>query len=233
MVGVLAARRLDRLVAFSVIGSMGMVLIPISLFTPQGMTAALYYIVHSTLAAGALFLISDLVRTGRANLDLTAQPPVAGAALTAALFFVAAIAMAGLPPLSGFVGKLLILVASFDTLAVVWIWAVILGSSLIAVIGFGRAGSILFWKAQSVPRPKDEDGTEVAHPPPPSALSYVAVGGLVMLLVGHTVFAGPATVYNAAIAAQLFASRPYVSTVLGTPGKLSDTTTGATDEGEN
>ena len=96
MVGVLAARRLDRLVAFSVIGSMGMVMISIALFTPEGIASALYYIVHSTLAGAALFLIADLVRTGRNNLDLTPQPPMAGTSLTAGFFFLGAIATADL-----------------------------------------------------------------------------------------------------------------------------------------
>ncbi len=219
MVGVLAAKQLDRLAAFAVIGSMGMVMVSISLFTPAGMSAALYYIVHSTLAAGALFLITDLARAGRNNLDLTTQPPVSGAALTAALFFVAAIAMAGLPPFSGFVGKLLILNAAFDTPYAAWIWAVILIASLISVVGFARAGSVLFWKAQSV----EQD--ENAEPSPaPSGLSYVAVGGLITLLVGHTIFAGPATQYTTAISEQLFAPERYLSTVLETPGKLSEPT---------
>ncbi len=217
MVGVLAARHLDRLVAFAVIGSMGMVMVSISLFSAVGIAAALYYIVHSTLAAGALFLISDLVRTSRANLDLTAQPPIGGAALTAAFFFVAAIAMAGLPPLSGFVGKLLILDAAFDTAHVVWVWAVILTASLISVVGFARAGSILFWKAESV-----EAGEGAAAAVTPSVLSYTAVGGLIAMLVAHTVFAGPATGYTTAISDQLFAPDRYISTVLETPGKLSD-----------
>jgi multicomponent K+:H+ antiporter subunit D len=220
MVGVLAARKLDRLVAFSVIGSMGMVMIAVSLFTPLGMTAALYYIVHSTLSAAALFLIVDLVRSSRANLDLTAQPPVAGAALTAGLFFVAAIAMVGLPPLSGFVGKLLVLNATWDTPWRVWAWALILGSSLIALVGFSRAGSMVFWKATSAPVPGDEHPAE--HVEVPSVLSYVAVGGLLALLVLHTVLAGPITAYTGAIAQQLFAPEAYISTVLDTPGKLSE-----------
>ncbi len=217
MIGVLAARRLDRLVAFAVIGSMGMVMVSISLFTPAGIAAALYYIIHSTLAAGALFLITDLVRSGRASLEFSAQPPIAGASLTAALFFVVAIALVGLPPLSGFVGKLLILNAAYDTPQVVWIWAIVLGTSLISLVGFSRAGSVLFWKARSVP-PAPE-ATPAARPP---ALCFVAVGGLVALLVAHTVFAGPMTGYTAAIAQQLFAPDRYVSTVLDTPGKLSD-----------
>jgi len=203
MIGLLAAKKLDRLVAFSVIGSMGMVMIAISLFTADSISAALYYIVHSTLAGASLFLITDLARQGRENLDLTAQPPISGAVLTSALFFTAAIAMAGLPPLSGFLGKLLIMA---------WIWTIILVSSLISVVGFGRAGSTLFWKAKSL------DNTTAA--PPPAPLSYVAVGGLLSLLVAHTVFAGPATAYANATAAQLFAPEPYISTVLDTDGKL-------------
>lgn len=216
MLGVLAAKRLDRMIAFSVIGSMGMVMVSIALFTPAGMTAALYYIVHSTLAAAALFLIADLVRTGRDSVDLAPQAPMAGGALTAGFYFVAAIAMAGLPPLSGFVGKLLVLQASFDTGDVVWVWAVILSSSLVAMVGFARAGSVLFWKAHSV-----EASEETPRPAAPAVLSYVAVGTLIALLVAHTIFAGPITRYTSAISGQLFAPDRYLSTVLDTPGKMS------------
>ncbi|TNF19868.1 MAG: monovalent cation/H+ antiporter subunit D [Rhodobacteraceae bacterium] len=215
MVGVLAAKRLDRLVAFSIIGSMGMVMVSIALFTPEGIAAALYYIVHSTLAGAALFLISDLVRTGRADLELTPQPPVAGTTLTAGLFFVGAIAMVGLPPLSGFLGKLLVMQAAYDAPLMAWIWAVVLGSSLISLVGFSRAGSILFWKAESI-APQDNDPAR----PRPAALSYVAVGGLIALLAAHTVLAGQVQAYATTMAAQLFAPDPYVSTVIDTPGKL-------------
>ncbi len=216
MMGVLAAKKLDRLVAFSVIGSMGMVMVALSMFTPASISAALYYIIHSTFAAAALFLISDLVRSGRANLKLTAMAPISGAALTSGMFFVAAIAMTGLPPLSGFLGKLMILQAGFDTNMATWIWAVILCSSLISIVGFARAGSTLFWKAKSI-----EPDEETVPEPAPAALSYVAIGGLLTLLVAHTIFAGAAYSYAERTAAQLFAPLPYVSTVLDTPGKLS------------
>ena len=223
MTGVLAAKKLDRLVAFAVIGSMGMVMVAISMFTPESIAAALYYIVHSTLAAGALFLIVDLVRSARGHVDLTPTPPMAGAALTAGVFFVAAIAMAGLPPLSGFLGKLLILDAAYDTDRMVWVWAVVLVSSLISILGLARAGSVLFWKATALSAEKGD-----APLPAPSALSYVAVGGLLALLVAHTIGAGAVHRYTTAIAADLFAPTAYVDTVMDTPGKLSKP-----KEGEN
>ena len=216
-VGVLAARKLDRLVAFSVVGSMGMVMVAIAMFTPDGIAAALYYIVHSTLAGAVLFLISDLVRTGRTNLELTPQPPIAGSALTAAMFFAGAIALAGLPPLSGFLGKLLVLDAAYATPLMVWIWAIVLISSLINILGFARAGSIIFWKAHSL-----EPDAEAAPPMRPTTLSYAAVGGLFALLIAHTVFAGQVHAYTTTMATQLFQPDAYKAIVLETPGKLSE-----------
>ena len=216
MIGVLAARKLDRLVAFSVVGSMGMVMIAISLFSPAGIAAALYYIVHSTLAGAVLFLVSDLVRTGRGNVDLTAQPPMVGTVVTAAMFFAGAIAMAGLPPLSGFLGKLLVLDAAFDNSLVVWVWAVVLSSSLISILGFARAGSLVFWKAHGIDAQEPVGGTAR-----PATLSYIAVGGLFSLLTLHTIFAGQVHGYTTTMAAQLFQPDTYLSVVLDTPGKLS------------
>ena len=217
MIGVLAAHKLDRLIAFSIIGSMGMVMVAVSLFSPSGIAAALYYIVHSTLAGAILFLISDLVRTGRGNLELTSQPPMVGTFMIAAMFFAGAIAMAGLPPLSGFLGKLLILDAAYGADLVVWIWVIVLASSLVSIVGFARAGSMLFWKAHGPQTLAPAEGRQ--HP---SALAYSAVGGLFAMLVVHTIFAGQVHAYTSALAAELFAPDAYISVVLETPGKLSD-----------
>lgn len=226
MVGVLAAKKLDRLVAFSVIGSMGMVMTAIAILTPESIAAALYYIIHSTLAGAALFLIVDLVRNSRAHLGLTLEPPISGAVLTASLFFVAAIAMTGLPPLSGFIGKLLILDASFTSPLATWAWAIILISSLISVVGFARAGSVLFWKAQSVELP-----VENTPAPRPTGLSFLAVGGLLAMLVLHTAFAGKSHAFMTTLSAQLFAPDAYLSEVLDTPGKLQRPEDKAAKEG--
>jgi multicomponent K+:H+ antiporter subunit D len=158
----------------------------------------------------------DLVRTGRDDLRLVAMPVMGGAVTTSALFFVAAIAMTGLPPLSGFLGKLLVLGAAFQTDAAVWVFAIVLVSSLVSIIGFSRAGSVLFWKAKAIER--DPDAPLLA---PPTVLSYTAVGGLIAMLIAHTVFAGPLHRYMTTTAGQLYAPEPYISLVLETPGKMS------------
>ena len=221
MIGVLGARSLDRMVAFAVIGSMGMLMTALSAFTPAGIAAALYYAVHSTLATAALFLVVDLVRARRAenSLAFVAAPPMAGAALVSGLFFVAAIAITGLPPLSGFVGKLLILDATAADARAVWVWAVVLSTSLVALIGFARAGSVIFWKAHApgLAPPRADDRPPEDRP----ALPVVAVAGLLAALVGITVFAGPMQRYMAATAQQLFVPTRYVATVLETPGRAS------------
>jgi multicomponent K+:H+ antiporter subunit D len=224
MIGVLAAKSLDRLVAFAVIGSMGMVMVAIALMTPEGIAAALYYIVHSTLAGAALFLIADLVKSSRPSLALHAQPPIAGAPITAALFFAAAIAMAGLPPLSGFIGKLLILDASFETQFGVWIWAIVLSASLISVVGFARAGSVVFWIANSVEQQENMELQTAPH-----FLSYTAAGGLVALMAAFTVFGGYGQAYMTKTSEQLFSPEPYIAMVMETEGKLS----GASGEGDH
>ncbi|MBB3711027.1 multicomponent K+:H+ antiporter subunit D [Limimaricola variabilis] len=244
MIGVLGAARIDRLVAFSVIGSMGLLLASVSLFTPEGIAAALYYAIHSTLATAALFLLVDQIRDGRgaAGPMLVHGRPIAGGALIAGMFFVAAIAMTGLPPLSGFLGKLLILDAALSSPLVWWVWAVVLSGSLVAVVGFSRAGSLIFWKAhqegpdigeadpQTEPEVEDEtvqpDSTKGPVAPRP-VTPMVAIGGLIALLVALTVLAGPVNRALTATAAQLFAPAPYIELVLTTPGKkIKDDTHG-------
>ncbi|WP_188914693.1 monovalent cation/H+ antiporter subunit D [Salinarimonas ramus] len=217
--GVLATRRLVDLVAFSVVWSMGSLLVALGLFDVEGLTAALYYAVHSTVAAAVLFLIADMVtrRRGASGDALRTAPPVGNDALLSGLFFVAAIAMAGLPPFSGFIGKLLILDAARASAYGPWIWALVLVTSLVVIIGFARAGSTLFWKAQAV------GGGLVAAAPPPERefdtprketgamrLSVYALLAFAALLV---VFAGPATEAFEATARQILDPAGYVAAV--------------------
>ncbi|SFH07937.1 multisubunit potassium/proton antiporter, PhaD subunit (TC 2.A.63.1.1) [Palleronia marisminoris] len=228
MIGVLAARSLDRLVAFAVVGSMGMVMTAIGLMSEAGLTAALYYVAHSTFATAALFLLVDIVGQRRgAGARIEGGAPMVGGPLLGGLFFASAIAMAGLPPLSGFLGKLLILDAAYDSTLIAWIWTVVLGSSLVAVVGFARAGSTVFWKPQQVAKGMDDleaeqhisEADRDSRGKSAPALPVVAVGGFVALLAAQTIFAGPMTDYMRATVDQLMRPGAYVSTVLDTPGK--------------
>lgn len=214
-VGVLGARQLMPLLAFSVVGSMGTLMLAVAAFTPQATSAALYYMVHSTLAAAVLFLLADLVLSRRPGGDaLVAQPPTVQNGLFAALFFGSAIAMAGMPPLSGFLGKLLILDVLRDTPEMAVTWTAILIGSLLIIVGFARAGSILFWKSTAQDGVVDE--TDTKNQIRPAGLSEITgVMALLGLLAVFTVLSGPAMNYFDQAAAQLFDYQGYVDAVLG------------------
>nr|WP_319949435.1 monovalent cation/H+ antiporter subunit D [uncultured Shimia sp.] len=218
MIGTLGTRDISRLAAFSAIGSMGTLLVAISMFTPLATGAAIYYIVHSTLATALIFLIADMV-VERQGPAITPTVPMAQSGLISVLFFIAAIAMAGMPPLSGFLGKIMVLQAAANTPQQTLIWSVILVFSLVAMVGLARAGTMVFWKTPDgyePPEPSDdadepEDAVLTARV---SRLPFVAAFGLVAMLVAMTIFAGPALTYAEATAEQLFDSEPYRDAVL-------------------
>ena len=161
--GALGAKGLPRQLAFATIASMGTLFIAVSTATPQATTAALYYLIHSTLAGGAMFLLAD---------RLIPRPA------SAVVFFATAIAVAGLPPLSGFLGKLLILQATAAQALLVW--PVILVGSFLLLTGFARAGAELFWAPD-------------ARTPPPHPTPIGPAAALLAALVALTAFAGPVT----------------------------------------
>ena len=221
--GVLGATRLMPLIAFSVVGSMGTLLLAIAAFSPQATTAALYYLVHSTFAAAALFLIADLVLSRREADTLTTLPATVQNGLFAALFFAGAIGMAGMPPLSGFLGKLLVLDALRAPESITWAWSAVLAGSLMTIVGFARAGSTLFWKSTTVAiadapdAPEASDAEPAAASPPGAGPAEVApaVAALAML-AALAAFAGPLAAFLDDTSAQLFDRAGYVTAVLGT-----------------
>ncbi|WP_170605061.1 monovalent cation/H+ antiporter subunit D [Ruegeria arenilitoris] len=219
-IGILGSQHIARMVAFCAIASMGTLLIAISLFNEAATAAALYYVFHSTLATALLFLVADLVMQRQTGAIRPVAPMPQGG-LIAALFFVGAIAMAGMPPLSGFIGKLLVLDATRDASNTHAVWAVILIGSFVTIVGLARAGSLIFWKshdAQHNTEADPENQEEIPHPPAPEpmpGLTFSAVFGLVLGLVLLTLFAGPALQYASNTAEQLFTPENYISAVLG------------------
>jgi multicomponent K+:H+ antiporter subunit D len=214
--GILGARKIGKLVAFAAIASMGTLLIAISLFTQVATGAALYYVIHSTFATGLMFLVADLICQRRGG-AIDAAPPMPQNGLIATLFFAGAIALAGMPPLSGFIGKLLVMDAARDAVQAPLIWGVILIASLIAVVGFARAGSMIFWKSYET-APTD-GGDDAPAPDRTRALPFVAVFALLGALVALSVFSGPISTYTEATAAQLFDPSAYIDAVLRRAGQ--------------
>ena len=131
----------------------------------------------------------------------------------AALFLIAAVSIAGLPPLSGFIGKLRLLEAVPDA-QIGWVWAVILGSSLMVIIGLSRTGTRLFWRVDATP-------SDVPAP----ALRRAEVTAVLVLLgygIAMTVFANPILRYTDAAAAQLLDVPGYIDTLRETAPQIRE-----------
>jgi multicomponent K+:H+ antiporter subunit D len=132
---------------------------------------------------------------------------MANAAMLGSLFFLAAIAMSGLPPLSGFIGKLMILDATRTSGAAGWIWTFVLATSLLVIIGFSRAGTMLFWKSEAV--------TGTLEPSPPARSASMVPAAILILGTALLSFsAGPVTRHLEATAQQLVTPRSYVDAVM-------------------
>ncbi len=207
--GVFVARNLSEQASYAVIGSTGTLLIAVAGWQIDTLTAAIYYLVHSTLAGAALFLVADVVARRRASFADTASPGPAfqQRQLVGLMFMAAAIAATGLPPLSGFIGKLLILESVAGGSGWGWAWTVVLATTLIGVIGFARTGSAIFWK-ESLP-------TDSAEPAVVSKTDMIAPGIAIGLLAVWSIAAGPATTYGEAAAGQILDSAATVRAVLG------------------
>jgi multicomponent K+:H+ antiporter subunit D len=197
---------------------MGTMMVAVAAFTPEATAAALYYLVHSTFAAAALFLLADLVLARRGRDGLQACQPTVQNGLFAALFFGGAIGMAGMPPLSGFLGKLVILDAMRDTPQMTPAFVAILLGSLLTIVGFARAGSILFWKSTGLePGPADPkaEAVEEDGPRPAGAMAVAPTVAALALMGGLAIFAGPVSGYLGDAAGQLYDSSGYISAVMG------------------
>jgi multicomponent K+:H+ antiporter subunit D len=214
--GVLAARELRELAAFALLGSTALLVATIALFDQPALSAGLYYLPHSTLAAALLFLVVDLVMRSRDDQadTLVAGSRFAGIERLSPLYFLAAIALAGLPPLSGFVGKLLIMQASFGGVWTGWVWATVLVTTLINVFGLARAGSVVFWKSATGARPAAQSPAAGA----PTALELLPALMLVALLAALTIGAGAAIGFGDRLTGQILAPDAYIEAVLDPAG---------------
>ena len=196
--GALAADSLRRLAAYLIVGSAATLFIAVALATPDAIGAGLYYLVHSTLIGGAMFLIADLVRGQRSGAgdSLRRLDTLAPTALLGGMFLVAGMSVAGLPPLGGFIGKFT-LMAAIGSAHAVWLWPVILISSLFVLLALARAGSWIFWQRPGA------DAAAHAQPSPLSRLEISAAALLLALGIGLTLAAGPALRFTVAAGQQL------------------------------
>lgn len=212
--GVVAARGLREQVAYLVLASVAILLVAVGLDRPQALAAGLYYLLQSTLVAAAFFLLADLIRRSRgaASDSFETIARLQGGRWLGIGFFCSAVALAGLPPMAGFIAKIMILDAA---LAHPWCWAVlasVLTASLLILVALVRSGSFLFYRPQQV---APETEVQIGESPRSSALWII--GSLLVTAPLLVLFAGPVMDFATQTATQLQLVPAYIDAVMGNP----------------
>ncbi|WP_262284568.1 Na+/H+ antiporter subunit D [Micromonospora sp. MA102] len=209
ILGAAAQSDLKRLFSFTLVSHIGYMIFGVALSSVAGLAGAIFYVVHHITIQTTLFLVAGLVEERAGSTDLRRLGGLARLApLLAVLFFVPAMNLAGIPPFSGFLGKLGLLqagVAAGGTLPAVLVGAGTL-TSLLTLYAASRVWNIAFWRA---PR--------LATAGPPVRLPGLMVGAtaaLVVLGLVLTVAAGPLFRVTSDAATDLRQRTPYVRAVL-------------------
>lgn len=218
VIGAIGAERLRRFVGFMILSSIGTLLIAISLFNTLAWAAALYYLVHSTLIGAVFYLVAGWITSQRGAFKdhFQVSPQMKQHKILSLVFLLIALIMAGLPPFSGFLGKVFILQATAGSPHQGLIIATLLIVSLLSILAFTRIGFILFWRATK-PKVNPESaefklyqGLPEQAPARNDTTVYLLLTGLVL----YSVCAGPIQQYMFQTAAQIQKQDLYERSIL-------------------
>jgi multicomponent Na+:H+ antiporter subunit D len=237
ILGAVAQSDIKRLLSFTLISHIGYMLFGVGLTSSLGLSAAIFYVVHHITIQTTLFLAAGLVerRGGSTAMDrlggLARLSPV-----LAILFFVPALNLAGIPPFSGFLGKVGLVQAGIADGGVL-AWILVAGglvTSLLTLYAVARVWNLAFWRAPHPDMPDSGDAdrasrTEGAIQPQVNTtgqsgavlpgLMIAPTVALVVLGLALTVVAGPLFDLSTDAADDLLRRTPYVEAVFpgGTP----------------
>jgi multicomponent Na+:H+ antiporter subunit D len=182
-------------------------LIGLGLYTPLALAGSIFYIVHHIIVKTNLFLISGVVYRLRNTYNLDKLGGVyRSSPIVSAGFFIAALSLSGIPPLSGFWSKFILVRAGFEV-ENYWIIGVALFVGLFSLYSMMKIWREVFLKNP----PTSVEHAEKELPDFPLLLPIVALA-TITVLIGLS--ANP--IFNLAqdAANQLFDTSEYVQAVL-------------------
>jgi multicomponent Na+:H+ antiporter subunit D len=175
-----AASQMDirRILSFHIISQIGYMIMGLGIYTTLSLAGAIYFIAHNVFAKANTFLVGGLINRlqGSYNLRLVGglinlRPGLA------TLFFIPALALAGVPPLSGFFGKFVLIKAAFveENFIIATIALIV---SLITFYSMLKIWNKAFW---SKPPSGEKEMVHVKNLPtsqiiPPVMLAFLSVG---------------------------------------------------------
>jgi multicomponent Na+:H+ antiporter subunit D len=207
VLGAAAQFEFRRVLSFHIVSQIGYMVLGLGLFTPLALAGTVFYLMHHIVVKTNLFLVGGIVRHLGGTLDLAALGGLyrrrPGLAL---LFLVPAFSLAGIPPLSGFWGKLVLVKAGLDA-GQYAVTAVALAVSLLTLYSMTKLWNEAFWKERA------EERVPAAAPVPWTLLGPVVALAAITVAIG--LGAGPVFDLASRAAAQLADPSHYVTAVLG------------------
>ncbi|MBS1695325.1 MAG: Na+/H+ antiporter subunit D [Actinobacteria bacterium] len=233
ILGAIAQSDIKRLLSFTLVSHIGYMVFGIALSSQLGMSGAIYYVAHHILVQTTLFLVVGLIerQAGASTLQrlggLAAASPV-----LAFVFVVPALNLGGIPPFSGFIGKVALLEAGAADGSVL-AWALVGGgvvTSLLTLYVVARVWTKAFWRtradapeghlAAAAPAVLLDDSEDIEFADRDSVGRMpvgmlVPTGALIAVGLALAVLAGPIFAYSDRAAAQVLDRDQYITAVLG------------------
>lgn len=217
VLGALTASNLRRMTGYMMLASIGTMLTGVALFSVQAWSAILFYLPQSTLVVAAFYLLAEWISSQRESTGDALNParPVYQPALLGLLSLLLMMMLAGLPPFTGFIGKIMLLQSAAGLPSQLFVFLVVILGSILGLIALSRAGILLFWNVDNPDDPAEIECFQQAKAgyQIPKNLP-VALFSLLMLLVAMTIFASPIKQYTNATAFQLKDSFAYQQAIL-------------------
>ncbi|MNW42100.1 Na(+)/H(+) antiporter subunit D [compost metagenome] len=157
-IGAIGYWDLRKILTYNVVISVGFIMAGLVSMTPAGMTGSIYYLIHDMLIKALVFLIGGTVIhiAGTSDLKqisgLIRHHPRLGW-----MFFIAALSMVGIPPLSGFLGKVFITKGTFES-GYFWLGGIGLLASLFILYSMIKIFMNAFW-GETILSEEEEKGT--------------------------------------------------------------------------
>ncbi|GLP77770.1 Na+/H+ antiporter subunit D [Mycobacterium antarcticum] len=231
--GAIAQSDIKRLLSFTLVSHIGYMVFGIALGSELGMSGAIFYVAHHIVVQTTLFLVVGLIERQAGASTLQRLGGLAAASpLLALVFIVPALNLGGIPPFSGFIGKVALLEAGAQDASVL-AWMLVGGSvvtSLLTLYVMARVWTKAFWRARAdapegaladrAPSALVDDSGDDGDYADRGDVGQMPVGMLIptgaLIAVGLalTVFAGPIFAFSERAAAEVLDRGQYVSAVL-------------------
>ncbi|WP_078379230.1 Na+/H+ antiporter subunit D [Sutcliffiella halmapala] len=159
-IGAMAYWDVKKILIYNIVTAIGVIIYGLAMATETGYAGAIYYLIHDMVIKGALFLLAGamFVVTGTDKIKqmggMIKRHPLLGW-----LFFTASLALAGIPPLSGFVGKVMLVDGGLSGGHYVFV-AIMLLSSLLVLLSVMKIFMNCFFKEEVLSEAEEKGSTK-------------------------------------------------------------------------